>query len=242
MATWAAYRRVTDDTLWVSKSDGSERRQLTWPPLRAFQPHWSPDGRRIAFMGQEPNQTYRIFIIGASGGEPRAAKPGDSLEQGVPSWSGDGRYLVFGELRNRRSDDDMLIRLLDLKTGTETILPGSKGKWTPRWSPDGRYIVAVATNSGSLALFDCARRRWTPLVKARDIEDPVWSLDSRFVHFTALTDAGRALFRVRIADAVVERLAPDPASEIRWSGVGPDGSPLVLNSTRIEEIYAIDFK
>ncbi len=160
----------------------------------------------------------------------------------MPSWSADSRYLVFGELRSRHSDGDMLIRFLDLKTGTETILPESKGKWTPRWSPDGRYIVAVAANSESLALFDCARRRWTPLVTAHGIEDPVWSLDNRFVHFSAVTDAGRALFRVRIMDAAVERLAPYPASEINWSGVSPDGSPLVLHSTRIEEIYAIDFK
>ena len=77
---------------------------------------------------------------------------------------------------------------------------------------------------------------------AHGIEDPVWSLDSRFVHFSALTDAGRALFRVRIANNVTERLALFPASEMRWSGVDPDGSPIVLNSTRIEEIYAIDFK
>jgi Tol biopolymer transport system component len=212
--------------------------------LRAYQPHWSPDGKRIAFMGQAPNQPSRIFIINASGGQLQAVKPGDSLEQGVPSFSGDGRYLAFGELRYRHSDDEMSIRLLDSKTGKETILPGSQGKWTPRWSPNGRYISAVATNSGSLALFDCARRRWTPLATAGEIDDPVWSIDSRFVHFSALTgeDGGRALFRVRVADAVVERLAPYPASLVRWSGVGPDGSPLVLSSTRIEDIYAIDFK
>ena len=214
------------------------------PPLRAYQPHWSPDGSRIAFMGQAPNQPSRIFIVSASGGQPQAVEPGDSMDQGVPSWSGDGRYLVFGELLDRHADDEMLIRLLDLKTRKETILPGSKAKWTPRWSPDGRYILAVATKSGSLALFDCAASRWIPLVAADSIDDPVWSLDSRFVHFSALRsgDGGRALFRVSIADARVEQLAPYPPSPVRWSGVTPDGSPLVLSSTRIEDIFAITFK
>jgi Tol biopolymer transport system component/DNA-binding winged helix-turn-helix (wHTH) protein len=242
--SWAAYRRPTDDTLWICKSSGAERKQLTQAPLRAYQPHWSPDGKRIAFMGEEPNQPSRIFIIGASGGPLQTAGPADAPEQGVPSWSGDGRYLVFGELRQRRSDSDMMIRLLDLKTRRETILPGSQAKWTPRWSPDGHYIVAMATNFGSLALFDWARRCWTPLVTGRLIDDPAWSLDSRYVHFSALPEDGdvRNLFRVRISDGVVERLAPYPASQFKWSGVGPDGSPLVLNSTRIEEIYAIDFK
>jgi len=238
----AAYRRLTDDTLWVAGSDGTSRRQLTQPPMHAFQPHWSPDGHRIAFMGQFPDRPSRIFIVDASGGQPQAAKPDDALDQGVPSWSGDGRYLVFGELRQRRSDDDMLIRLLDLNTGVETLLPGSKARWTPRWSPDGRYIVAVATNSRSLALFDCTKNRWTTLAAGVDIEDPVWSLDNRFVHFSALTENGRALFRVSVTGGGVEWLAPYPPSPIRWAGVSPDGSPLVMNSTRIEDIYALSFK
>jgi Tol biopolymer transport system component len=170
---WAEYRRPTGDTLWIGKSDGSERRQLTQTPLRAYQPHWSPDGKKIAFMGQAPNQPSRMFIINASGGQPQAVKPGDSLDQGVPSFSGDGRYIAFGELRERHSDDDMLIRLLDLKTGKETVLPESQAKWSPRWSPDGRYIVASATNFGSLSLFDCARRRWTLLVTTRQIWEGV---------------------------------------------------------------------
>ena len=82
----------------------------------------------------------------------------------------------------------------------------------------------------------------TPLAKGAGIDDPTWSLDSRFVHFSGETELGRALFRVPIADAVVERLAMHPISEDLWSGVGPDGSPLVLSSKRIEEIYALDLK
>lgn len=239
---WAAYRRLTDDTLWIARSDGTGQRQLTKTPLHAYQPHWSSDARRIAFMGQFPNQPYRMFIVGVSGGQPEAAKPDDSLDQGVPSWSKDGRYLVFGELRQRKDDDDMSIRLLDLDTKRETILPGSKAKWTPRWSPDGRYIVAVATNGNSLALFDWSARHWTTLATATGIDDPVWSLDSRYVHFSAYTENGRGLFRVGIAGGPAEWLAPYPASPVRWSGVGPDGRPLVVSSSRIEDIYAINIR
>jgi len=93
-----------------------------------------------------------------------------------------------------------------------------------------------------MAKFDCVRRSWTPLATSRQIEDPVWSLDSQFVYFRASTEDGAALFRVRIADAAVGRIAPYPSSQIRWSGVGPDGSLLRLIRLRIEDIYAISFK
>jgi Tol biopolymer transport system component len=240
----AAYRRLPEDTLWVSRSDGSERRQLTQPPLKAYQPHWSPDGTRIAFMGQMTNGPSRILVVSSAGGTPQAIMPNDAFDQGVPSWSADGRHLVFGELRLRKSDSEMLIHLFDLTSRTETILPDSLGKWTPRWSPDGRYIVALATDFRSLVLvlFDWQAQRWTTLATGSQIDDPRWSLDSQFVHFSGQTAQGGALFRVRIADAEVERLAMQPISEHHWSGVSPHGSPLVLNSRRIEEIYALDLK
>ena len=46
---WVSY---PDGVLWRAKSDGSERRPLTPAGMRAFLPSWSPDGRRIAFVGQ----------------------------------------------------------------------------------------------------------------------------------------------------------------------------------------------
>jgi Tol biopolymer transport system component len=239
---WAAYRRLPEDTLWISRSDGSEVRQLTRPPLGAYQPHWSPDNGRIAFMGRMPGKPTRIFVIDAAGGTPQAIKPDDAFEQGVPSWSADGKRIVFGELRRRKPDSEMLVHVLDLAAGTESILPESQGKWSARWSPGGRYILAGTTDFRSLVLFDLQTQSWTPLASGSDINDATWSPDGRFVHFRAQSEHGLALFRVRIADAVVEQLAMYPIPEQNWAGVAPDGSPLVLRSTRIQEIYALDLK
>lgn len=99
----AAYRRLPEDTLWISRSDGSEARQPTQPPLEAYQPHWSPDGARIAFMGRTPGKPYRIFVISPAVGTPQAIKPDDAFDQGVPSWSADGKHLVFGERRQNEA-------------------------------------------------------------------------------------------------------------------------------------------
>src|SRR4051794_33249520 len=44
-----AYTSFPDGDLWRSRINGSEKRQLTFRPLRVFSPRWSPDGRQIAF-------------------------------------------------------------------------------------------------------------------------------------------------------------------------------------------------
>ena len=238
---WAAFARYPESTLWVSRADGSERRQITWPNIVAHQPHWSPDGHRIAFMGQKRRKLWRIYIVDAAGGVPQEVKADDPFDQGVPSWSADGRFLVFGELRDRKPDADMVIRVLDLQTGAQSILPGSKGKWSPRWAPDGRSILAQTTNFQELDLFDCKSQTWRTLARVQS-DDASWSLDGKFIHLQANTERGRALCRIRVADGKFEQLALQPEKEYSWSGVAPDGSPLTFRALKIEEIYALDVR
>ena len=46
---WVAYVSFPEGTLWRSKADGSDRLQVSFPPLCAMLPHWSPDGKQIVF-------------------------------------------------------------------------------------------------------------------------------------------------------------------------------------------------
>lgn len=45
---WVTYVVFPEGTLWRSKVNGSERLQLTMPPMEVNLPRWSPDGKRIA--------------------------------------------------------------------------------------------------------------------------------------------------------------------------------------------------
>ena len=47
---WVAYTSYPEGTIWRSKLDGSQRLQLTYPPLYAVMPRWSPDGKKIIFF------------------------------------------------------------------------------------------------------------------------------------------------------------------------------------------------
>jgi len=53
---WIAWLNASDNSLWRSLVDGSERIQLTTPLQRIFTMKWSPDDRRLAVMGLEPGK------------------------------------------------------------------------------------------------------------------------------------------------------------------------------------------
>src|SRR6202043_4085531 len=59
-----AYVTYPDLNLWRSKLDGSERLQLTFTPLNASEPRWSPDGKQILFT----DVPSKIFVVPAQGG------------------------------------------------------------------------------------------------------------------------------------------------------------------------------
>ena len=85
--------------IWRCDTDGSHLVQLTAfnGPLTGT-PRWSPDSRHISFdtrLTPHPN----IYVISADGGPPRRYK-NDNSDDGVASWSGDGKWLYFASDRS----------------------------------------------------------------------------------------------------------------------------------------------
>jgi len=241
---WVTYEVFPEGTLWRSKADGSERLQLTLPPMKVSLPRWSPDGKRIAFLGQVVGKPAKIYIVSADGGTPKQAIP-DERSEGEPSWSPDGNSLAFAPLFCLESSTAP--RLLDLTTRQVKTLPDSEGLFSARWSPDGRHIAALtADRSQTLMLFDIETQKWVEL--ANSVAYPNWSRDGSYIYFLGPYTSEPALFRVRISDRKVEELATlDPRSLTwgivgKWTGVAPDDSPLVLRDTSLEEIYAVDWE
>ncbi len=100
-----AYVSLADMTLWRSRADGSERVQLTFPPVRAFQPRWSPDGSQIAFLNVQFNQPWKIELVPSQGWQTEATHPQrEEWESDAdPGWMPDGKTIVFSEIDGNRS-------------------------------------------------------------------------------------------------------------------------------------------
>ncbi len=68
---WVAYTSYPDHSLWRSRSDGTERLQLTYPPEQAAYPFISPDGKRVSYQRVGDRGTY---IINMDGGSPQSIR------------------------------------------------------------------------------------------------------------------------------------------------------------------------
>lgn len=242
---WVAYITYPEGVLWRSRLDGTERMQLTTLPFRAGLPSWSPDGSRIAFSGLLPGGTWKIYVVPADGGNAQIVSESQNDEVD-PTWAPDGNSLVFGR---EMVSAQPLISTADLRTGQTSVIPGSEGLFSPRFSPDGRFIAALVSNAPGTLLFDRETHKWSVLINTKTLGAgfPQWASDSKSLYLPELGDShAPALYRIRIADHQLERLAalniPEGITGFwsGWGGVAPDGSLLVMRDLGIQEIYALD--
>ena len=240
---WIAYVQYPESTLWRSKADGSERTQLTFPPVEAHEPHWSPAGDQIAFVDSQPGKPWRILLIPATGGSWRAAMPEE--ESAVdPTWFPDNHSLLFG----RRAG----IYRVDLLTHRVSKVAGSDGLFSPRLSPDGSYISAISVDAKKLVLGDLKMGTWSTLTEGKNFGSNNWSHDGKYIYTLNYGPAeGAELSRIKIFERnkleTVFRFKDKniPASSDEWAGwagPGTDNSALIMRDKSTEDIYALDLK
>jgi Tol biopolymer transport system component len=139
--------------------------------------------------------------------------------------------------------------LLDLKTHALTQVAGSQGICCPRWSPDGRYVTALSADKQKLLLLDLSTQKWRLLAdKMGAFGYLTWSPDGRYIGFDTGFNTDPGFFRVRVADGQIERVVSLKnilrfvAQFGEWTGMAPDGSPLVVRDISTQEIYALDWQ
>jgi len=140
---FVAYVTFPEGVLWRADRDGSNRVQLTNPPLHPILPRWSPDGAQILFFAGDSNGHARSYLVPSQGGgTPRQFLPEEKGGTGDAYWSPDGRKIVFSSAQTVEAIRSLnyVLRVFDLGTHQVTTLPGSEGTFSPRWSPNGCFI------------------------------------------------------------------------------------------------------
>jgi TolB protein len=107
--------RPTTLEIYVMKSDGSGKRQVTSNGKANFGPYFFPDGKRIIFASNVSDPRGRDFDLYAvnvdgSGVERLTFNP---TFDGFPMFSPDGKKLVFASNRNAKSQGETNVFIAD---------------------------------------------------------------------------------------------------------------------------------
>ena len=214
--------------------------------MQIFNMHWSPDGRQLAFMGRQTGTQWKLYIVD---GETGRLQPvlSDNHSEADPSWSPDGRTLVFGRASDRTAEGSQLnaIYMVDLATRQVAELPGSEGLFSPRWSADGKYIAAVSSDKTKLMIYNVINKTWRQLAE-QSIDDPTWSQDDSALFFDDFAQAGHSVYKVALAAGKVERIGDlndlglPKGVNFQFAGLAPGDVPLLNASTSAAYIYSAD--
>jgi eukaryotic-like serine/threonine-protein kinase len=245
---WVAYVTYPENILWRSRIDGSEKLQLTRVPLYPGSPVWSADGKKILFSGFDPGKDGGAYVVAAEGGAPQGLFVSPDYFVLFPQWTPDSKSIVFQRNVLKGSTNEQNdVEVLDIQTGKVSLLPGSENLIAPALSPDGRFLAAPTSDRLKLMLFDFTTQKWAELAKT-DIGTVRWNRDGKYLYFDSGSGLDPAISRLRLADRKLERVTGlkdfrrVEFSQYPWSGLTPDGAPLLLRDIGTQEVYGLDFE
>jgi Tol biopolymer transport system component/imidazolonepropionase-like amidohydrolase len=224
-------------SVWLLPAAGGEARRLTDELGDARLPHWSPDGRRIAFQSYRDGN-WHLWTVTPEGGDLRQLTFGP-FDDREPCWSPDGRRLAFSSDRGGSYD----LWQLDVEAGgLEQLTSDPDNEFMPAFSPDGEDIAFIAAGppapwgdgggaGASLRVLRDGRQHLLAELQA-SAAAPSWSPDGRKILVAAAGGGRSSLVEITIPregqETISSRPASSPAEDVfpfraAWSPSSPGG-------------------
>ncbi len=178
------------NNIWTVPRAGGSARRLTSFQGQTSNPHFSPDGRWLAFSGDYAGN-LDVYVVPAEGGEPRRLTwhPGGDVVQG---WTPDGKSVMFTSARASWAPTGApRFWTVPATGGIEEPMPLPRA-YQGKISADGSRVAYRMNNS-----WDEERRNyrggqnrpiWIVDLKSFDLVSPAWT-DSKDVDPVWIDDA-----------------------------------------------------
>ncbi len=165
------------NNIWVVERAGGSARRLTSFQGQTSNPHFSPDGKTLAFSAEYAGNTD-VYVVPAEGGEPKRLTwhPGNDTAEG---WTADGKAVLFSSARATWAPSAApRFWTVPAQGGVEEPLPLPRA-YQGKISPDGSHIAYRMNNS-----WDEERRNyrggqnrpiWIIDMKTYDLVSPPWT-------------------------------------------------------------------
>jgi len=170
------------NNIWIVERAGGTARRVTSFHGQTLNPHFSPDGKWIAFSGEYAGNND-VYVVPSEGGEPKRLTwhPGSDLVQG---WTPDGKAVMFASSRATWAPSGApRFWTVPASGGVEAPMALPRA-YQGKISPDGSRIAYRMNNS-----WDDERRNyrggqnrpiWIVDLKTYDLVSPPWT-DSKDV-------------------------------------------------------------
>jgi len=195
-------------------------------------PTWSPDGQWIAFgfgsfFNARQNKPAHVMMVRVDGSERKDLTNG-SANSGFPSWSPDGKRIVF-----RAWGDEHGLRILNLEDNSVKTLTNDYDNF-PSWSPNGDRITFTRAFNHAFDIFS-VQPDGSDLKQLTDAPGndahTTWSPDGKHILFNSGRDGSIPLLYVINPDGSgIRRLCPKSHLWEEYPDWSPDGTKIAFMS------------
>ena len=214
----------TNAELFIMKSDGTDKKQLTITNTQETNPQWIENGRKIAFLSNESG-TSQLWTINPDGGGMTQVS---HLKEGIDgfTFSPDGSRVLF--IQSVKSTPTPGEQYADLPQASGRVVDELMYKHWDHWVERVAHPFVADVNGNKLTnIKDLMEGEpyESPLAPFGGMEQLAWSPDSKTIAYTSRKKSGKAYALSTNSDIYFYDLASGVTSNMTEGMEGYDVNP-----------------